>query len=71
MLNTPLPTEKSNRRSFLSLAIAAAAIVPLSDSAIAHTEVMCRRTEERSKSKDDSNCRIAKRTLAWPHILGT
>ena len=39
MLNTPLPTEKSNRRSFLSLAIAAAAIVPLSDSAIAHTEV--------------------------------
>ena len=39
MLNTSLPREKSNRRSFLSLVIAAAAIVPLSKAAVAHTKV--------------------------------
>lgn len=39
MLNTLLAREKSNRRNFLTSAIAAAAIVPLSEAAAAHTKV--------------------------------
>jgi hypothetical protein len=39
MSHTSLAGEKSNRRNFLTFAIAAAAIVPLSEAAAAHTKV--------------------------------
>lgn len=50
MLNTPLAREKSNRRRFLGFAIATAAIVPLSQAAIARDRSVTKVSSDAEKN---------------------
>jgi hypothetical protein len=68
MLNTSLVREKSNRRSFLSLAIAAAAIVPLSEAAAAHTKVSAG-TEKNARNQKTIQTAESLRELWLGHIF--
>jgi hypothetical protein len=71
MLNTPLPREKSNRRSFLTYAISAAAIVPLSEVAIAHDKLLTRVSSTADKGRNQKTIQVAEslRELWLGHIF--
>src|ERR1044071_7169271 len=68
MLNTLLAREKSNRRSFLSLAVAAAATVPLSDTAMAHTKVSAG-PEKNARNEKTTQVAESLRELWLGHIF--
>jgi hypothetical protein len=71
MSNTSLAKEKSNRRSFLTYAIAAAAIVPLSGAAIAHDKPFTKVSSSAEKARNQKTIQIAEslRELWLGHIF--
>jgi len=71
MSNTSLAKDKSNRRSFLTYAIAAAAIVPLSEGAIAHDKPLTNVSSSADKTRNQKTIQIAEslRELWLGHIF--
>ena len=71
MSNTSLVREKSNRRSFLSVAIAAAAIVPLSEAAVAHDKLLTKVSSVSEKARNEKTTQVAEslRELWLGHIF--
>jgi hypothetical protein len=71
MSNISLAKEKSNRRSFLTYAIAAAAIVPLSGAAIAHDKHLTKVSSVAEKTRNQKTIQTAEslRELWLGHIF--
>jgi hypothetical protein len=71
MSNTSLVREKSNRRSFLTFAIAAAAIVPLSEAAVAHDKLLTKVNSVSEKARNEKTTQVAEslRELWLGHIF--